>query len=174
MDRRKTLIAVSIILFISGGSFAQDKTIKDLDFLIGKWSVKEINEGQDWWEKATRVGEYILDSTYIQMSTYAVDSNNRERSYIWLIHYNSVAQRFEMVSVYSNWPKVETDFLVWDEGENKLTIRNKPDSNEFHERFGEILFKKDLESYTWKGENKYGDPENPSIWKYLETGKRID
>ena len=79
-----------------------------------------------------------------------------------------------MTSMFSNWHKVQLDILIWDRENRKLTVRNKPGGeDEFHERFGEIIFDENFDSYIWKGENKYGDPNNPSIWKYIEKGTRI-
>lgn len=154
---------------------AQEISIRDLDFLIGSWEVREDNEEKTWWEKSTRTGRYTLDSTYIELKSVAVSSSGKERTYLWLIHYNAEAQQFEMVSMFSNWPKILLDILHWDPDLRKLSIRNeaKYKTGEYHERFGELLFEADFNSYTWKGVNKYGDRDRPSIWKYVEKGTRI-
>ena len=80
-----------------------------------------------------------------------------------------------MISMFGNWHKSQVDILEWEPEQRKLTIRNAPDPNPnvYHERFGEFIFEEDFNSYTWKGENKYGDPLNPGIWRYLEKGKRV-
>ncbi len=158
------------------GTQAQEQSIRDLDFLIGKWEVHEDNAEKTWWEKSTRIGSYTLDSTFIELDAQALSSTGKQRTYRWLIHYNRKLQRFEMVSMFSNWHKVQFDILEWQPEGRTLTIRHDPDnqSKEFHERLGQLVFDGDFRSYTWTGENKYGDPDDPSIWNYIETGKRLD
>jgi len=166
---------IIISLIITGNVFSQEKSIKDLEFLVGAWEVREDNNENDWWEKATRTGRYILDSTYIELNATAISSTGKERTYRWFIHYNSKKNQFEMVSMFSNWHEVLVDILIWDSTKRKLTIRNNVDlnSDEYHERYGEIIFDENFKSYIWTGENKNGDPNNPSIWKYVEKGSRI-
>ncbi len=164
-----------IIVSLSKLTCAQERGIKELDFLIGKWETREDNIEKGWWETSTREVRYILKGNYIEFIAKSVDSNGREREYNWYINYNKKAKQFEMVSMFSNWYKTQLDVLVWDKEQRKLTIRNKPDSeSEFHERYGEIVFNEDFDEYTWTGENKYGDSNNPSIWKYIEKGLRTE
>lgn len=166
-----------LILFLATANniLAQQKSIQDLDFLIGEWKVREDNKEKNWWEESARVGRYILDSTYIELKSNAISSDGTKRTYLWHIHYNSKNQRFEMVSIFSNWYKIQFDILYWDLENRKLTIQNVVDQNsdEYQERFGEIIFDGSFNKYEWKGENKRGDPNNPSVWKYIERGYRI-
>lgn len=168
------LLCALILSFTFYGTNAQEQSIKDLSFLIGKWEVREDNEEKGWWEKCTRVNTFTLDSTYIQIDASAITSGGNERTYRWYIHYNSKKLRFEMVSFFSNWHKAQFDVLSWDSTTRSLTIKGSGDEEEYHERLGVMVFEEDFNSYTWTGENKYGDPENPSIWRYVEKGKRLD
>lgn len=172
----KTIFLLATALCILTTLSAQEKSIKDLEFLIGKWQVREDNTEEGWWEETLRTGRYVMDSTYIELESEAVSSTGVERTYRWYIHYNFKAQQFEMTSMFSNWHKVLNDVLDWDPKNRKLTLRNGVDasSKEYHERFGEIVFDEDFNGYLWKGENKYGDPENPGIWKYVEKGVRSE
>ncbi|MGE0588274.1 MAG: hypothetical protein AB7O48_06840 [Cyclobacteriaceae bacterium] len=156
--------------------FSQDGSVRDLDFLIGKWEVREDNFEKNWWEKTTRIGKYVMDSTYIELESKAVSSDGKHRTYRWYIHYNSKDKRFEMLSMFGNWHKVQFDIISWDPASRVLTMRSgrDPGVDEYHERFGEISFDKEFSQYEWKGENKYGDPKNPGVWKYVEKGKRVD
>ena len=127
----------------------------------------------EWWETSIREISYTLKDNYIELKANSIDSDGREREYHWYINYNKKTKQFEMVSMFSNWYKTQFDILDWDSEKRTLTIRNKPDSESgFHERFGEMVFSEDFNEYTWVGENKYGDPNNPSIWRYIEKGQR--
>lgn len=154
---------------------AQQKSIKDLGFLIGNWNVREDNKETNWYEESYREGRYILDSTYIELKTTTF-SPNKKRTYIWYVHLNSKTQLFEMVSIYSNWHKVQFDIIHWDFYNRKLTVKNgiDPSSREYYERFGEIIFDEDFNSYIWNGKNKYGNPKKPNVWNYIEKGTRIE
>lgn len=165
-----------LIVFCSLDIFSQDASVKDLDFLIGRWEVREDNFEKNWWEKTTRIGKYVMDSTYIELESKAVSSDGKERTYRWYIHYNSRAKRFEMLSMFGNWHKVQFDIISWNPTARVLTIRSggDPGLEEYHQRFGEISFDDKFSQYEWNGENKYGDPKNPGIWKYVEKGKRVD
>ena len=161
------------ILFHSNLILAQEQGVKKLDFLIGTWETREENTETGWWETATRTINYTLEHNYIEVKSKSINSNGKEREYIWYINYNEKTKQFQMVSMFSNWYKTQLDILEWDSGKRTLTIRNKPGAeNEFHERFGEITFSENFDEYTWYGENKYGDPNNPSVWKYIEKGFR--
>lgn len=172
--KRGSLIIV-IVLNIQN-LIAQDVSIQDLDFLIGTWQVREENTEKTWWEKSTRTARYIMDSTYIELVSSAVQSNGKKRNYRWYIHYNKKEERFEMVSMFSNWHKIQFDILKWDSKNRKLIIRNDIESHttEYHERYGEIIFNENFSEYIWLGENKYGNKKEPSIWLYEEKGVRID
>ncbi len=170
-----TLLFVLILTPVQSQQTNKKTTIKDLDFLIGIWEVREDNIEKAWWEKSTRVGAYILRGTVIELKTTAISSSGKERTYLWLIQYNKKTEQFEMVSIYSNWHIMLFDILHWDLEQRTLTIRNNKQrsTNEYSERFGKIVFEEDYNAYTWKGKNKYGDPNKPSIWNYIEKGTRI-
>ena len=167
------VLIFAMLLFLSTSMSSQEKNIKELDFLIGVWETREDNLEKSWWETSTREIKYALKDNYIELKAKSIDSNGKEREYFWYINYNKKAKQFEMISMFSNWYKTQFDILDWDSDKRKLTIRNKPDhESEYHERYGELIFSKDFNEYTWKGENKYGDPDNPNIWKYIEKGSR--
>ena len=171
--RNKKAILIICILLTSLSIYSQDRSIKELNFLIGTWETREDNDENGWWETSTRVIQYTLKGNFIELKANSIDSNGRKREYFWYINYNKKTERFEMTSMFSNWYKVQLDILSWNPEKRTLTIVNNPNDGKFPERFGELVFSKDFKSYVWKGENKYGDPNKPSIWRYTETGKRI-
>lgn len=125
-----------IILFVTTASYSNPPSVKDLHFLIGTWQVEEVNQGKNWWEKCTRTGTYVLDSTYIQLESVAVSSTGKKRTYRFMIHFDKTVNQFEMICMYGNWSKIQTDLLVWDREKRILTIRNKPQEGEYVERIG--------------------------------------
>jgi len=171
--KMKAILFFSALLLLTSKLYSQ-ATVKDLHFLVGTWEAEEHNKEKTWWEKCTRSGTYILDSTYIQLESVAVSSTGKKRTYRFMIHYDKTAKQFEMVCMYSNWPKVQVNFLEWDSEKRTLTLRNKPEAEEYGARTGAIQFSADYDTYTWKGINKSGDRQKPSIWEYEESGNRTN
>ncbi|MEQ8364276.1 MAG: hypothetical protein RIF39_01045 [Cyclobacteriaceae bacterium] len=127
MKRNRVITAlILVLLFFSRSSIAQERGIKELDFLIGTWESREENVDKGWWETSTREIKYTLKGNYIELKANSIDSNGKERAYSWYINYNKKKERFEMVSMFSNWHKTQFDILVWDSKQRKLTVRNQP------------------------------------------------
>ncbi len=176
MKNKSLVFAIVIFLLqglLSSKMYAQTTTVKDLHFLIGAWEAEEQNKEKNWLERCTRTGTYVLDSTYIQLESVAINSSNKKRTYRFLIHYDSKSKQFEMIGLFSNWPKVRTEILEWDKANRKLILKSKPASDEYSEREGVIQFNEDFTAYKWTGINKSGDRMKPNIWEYEEIGKRI-
>lgn len=159
-------------LVVTTACNAQHPSIKDLEFLIGTWETEEHSKTGDWWEKSTRSGTYILDAQYIQLESSSISSTGKRRTYRFLIHYDNRSKRFEMISIYSNYPKYRTEILEWDNQGRKLQLRSQPIDDEFSERTGTMQFNEDFSEYTWTGTNKSGDPKKPSVFEFIEQGKR--
>jgi hypothetical protein len=166
----KKLFFSALVLIASIPCFAQEKSIKDLDFLIGVWEVEE-HHPNGWWEKGTRTVSYILNDKYLKMETIAVSSEGKERAYQFLINYNKVNKQFEMVSIYSNWPMKLRDILEWDNSEKKLTVIGVASVDDNSVRKGTLHFS-DNDNYIWTGRNISGDAVKRVI-DYTEKGKRI-
>lgn len=153
--------------------YEQHTSIKDLQFLIGTWEAVERNKENTWWEKCTRTGTYMLDSTYIKLESVAVASTGKQRTYSFMIHYDKTAGHFEMIGMYSNWPKIRVEFLDWDSESRTIRLQSKPDGGEYSERVGTIKFNEKFDSYVWTGVNKSGDRLNPAVWEFTERGQRM-
>ncbi|MEM9548067.1 MAG: hypothetical protein AAGA77_18950 [Bacteroidota bacterium] len=167
-------LLVLLSVFLIQDINAQEGKLQNLDFLIGTWETREEIADKGWWETSTREIEYTLGGNYIRLNAKSIDSNGREREYSWFINYNKNTEQFEMISMFSNWYKTQFDVLTWNEEDRTLVIQHKEGMDEeYHERYGEMTFSEDFKNYTWKGENRYGDPNDLGIWRYVETGQKI-
>lgn len=160
-----TVFPLMIASAIPTRAFSQ--SVDALSVLIGTWSVEEIH-ASGWSEKGTRTCEWIMDSTYIQCETKA-KSNGKERTYRFLINYNSQSQRCEMVGIYSNWPIKQHD-AIYIESKTNWRLEEIPAINENTERRATIIFS-DHDNYTWSGKNFNRTKNTTTV--YTETGKRI-
>lgn len=116
------LMIFLIPMIISEGIIAQEKGIKELDFLIGTWETREENKENGYWETSIREIKYTLKENYILIKSNSIDFNGRKREYNWYINFNKKSNRFEMVSMFSNWHKTQFDVLEWDKEKRTLII----------------------------------------------------
>lgn len=162
--RFKLTILVCVML-TSARLAAQDKSIKDLDILIGTWDVEEKQVDGSFTEKGVRTCAYVMHDSYIQCETIAT-SGGKERSYRFLINYNKQTKQFEMISIFSNWPAKESDILSVNG--NEITLASM--STEASDRSALIKFN-GKNSYEWSGRNfPRSTPEK--VFRYVETGVR--
>ncbi|HZY80373.1 MAG TPA: hypothetical protein VFE50_12675 [Cyclobacteriaceae bacterium] len=158
-----------ILTFISiTTTFAQVPTVRNLDILIGTWEVEEIHSTSGWSEKATRTCYYIMDSTYIECESKAV-SNDKHRTYRFLINYNTVDKQYEMVGIYSNWPLKQLDVLIPDDTGMKFRLSNSKALASDSQREGLIEFSS-RDEYVWSGKNT--NPKRGTSTVYTEKGRR--
>ena len=96
-----------ILCAISTSLFSQ--SIKDLDFLIGEWEVKETlypGTDREWTENGKRVCGYFLKDQFIKCESLTVDSRNqRERAYAYIFNYDEKEQCFQVTSIAHDFPR---------------------------------------------------------------------
>ena len=75
--------------------------------LVGVWDTEDTYhpaDGPPIVETGVRTCSLVLRDQYLQCDTEAVNAQGVERTYRWMINYNSVMSRFEMLSIWSNVP----------------------------------------------------------------------
>lgn len=103
-------IAAILLLLVAGsrpGCVSAQSVEEELRALIGTWETVDTYhplEGQPSVETGVRTCELALRNQYLQCDTNAVNAQGTERSYRWMINYNRITERFEMLSIWSNVP----------------------------------------------------------------------
>ena len=120
---RKIELAL-VLTFITYTAFSQtkeaiNKSITDLDFLIGKWEVQfdwydttNPGSGPEFSEKGTMMCSYELEYRGIKkfifckscLETYSGRLKGRTRETLEIIQWSKISNSFERTGVYSNWP----------------------------------------------------------------------
>ncbi len=94
------------VVFVNTNTNAQ--SIRDLDFLVGRWEVSEIvfaGTDREYTETGSRECSYYLDGSYIKCETQGI-RKGRNRSYTFLINYESEKEYFRLLSLSSDYPDV--------------------------------------------------------------------
>lgn len=155
---------------------AQQTSVKDLKVLIGTWDVEEVeisSSGEKPLERGVRSCSYILMDTYILCETRA-RLNGKERVYQWMINYNQVDKRFEMVGVFSNWGRKTFETIIVQDNGSRWDVKREPNVENGVERrvWGTVEFT-GTDKFVWTVKiNKSTDL--PTDWKpmFRETSLR--
>ena len=125
-----TFLALFTVISFAISTSAQEPTIKDLDGIIGSWEVEEVGfsgTNQEPAEQGTRTCSYILLDTYILCETRSrFLKTGKERAYQFLINYNGLDKRFELVSIYSNWGRKNFDAITIQSNPKRWDLRGTP------------------------------------------------
>jgi hypothetical protein len=102
------LYFIFFLLMLHVATHAQ--SIKDLDFLIGTWQVKETilpNTKKAYQEVGTRTCSYYLNDSFIKCEAETSElrnGNSRKRKYVYLINYDKDGNCFWATSLASDFP----------------------------------------------------------------------
>ncbi|MEX0313004.1 MAG: hypothetical protein AB3N18_02425 [Allomuricauda sp.] len=180
------LFACSCLLTLSSQESTKKPTIKDLDFLIGKWEVQfdfyethHPEKGVWFTEKGEQTCYYSLnlngEPKYILCEGKLIcDSGRfkgRERTFLSAIRYGNFVDGFERIGIFSNWPGTAIELLDYSPKKNQITIKGKLDVRSGLERYQDVYsFDKTYTSYT--RENVANFPDMP-ITQFNLTFKSV-
>lgn len=136
------------ILFLAGVCHSNAQSIKDLDFLIGKWEVSEIvaaGTENEYTETGTRECAYFMDGNWIKCETRG-KRRGRDRSYTFLINYHPEKEYFQFLSLSSDYP--DCGISAWVIDKNADVIRGRSTSG--YESIHSINFE-DKDKIVWQG-----------------------
>ena len=76
-----------------------------LSWLVGSWEFEDSQVGGEYWERGSRVCDWVLDNQYIQCLSEGTSNSGHERSYFFILGYNSLDSRYEMIGMTSSYPR---------------------------------------------------------------------
>lgn len=137
------------ILFLLCGLFNLNaQSVKDLDFLIGKWEVSEIvyaGTDKEYIETGSRECAYHMDGSWIKCETMG-KRHGRDRSYTFLINYHPEKEYFQFLSFSSDYP--DLGVTAWEIDTDAKMIIGR--STQGYESIHSINFK-DTDKIIWQG-----------------------
>ncbi len=164
--------ATTILFMMLGMTLASAQSIKDLDFLVGKWEVSEIvyaGTDREYIETGDRECSYYLDGSYIKCETQGV-RKGRNRSYTFLINYDSEKKYFRLLSLSSDYPDV--GMSAWEINNEAQIIKSRS-----LQGYGSIhrLDFRDKNKIIWQGlyaeANSDSELELKAMWTETATRK---
>lgn len=96
-----------LALLIGSDAVAGDEElpIKRLSWLVGEWETRDEQVGGDYVETGPRNCAWGLNGRYIVCRGEGTNHKGKSREYIWYFNYNHMEKRFEMNSLYGDWPR---------------------------------------------------------------------
>ncbi len=79
--------------------------IQRLSWLLGEWTFEDAQVNGEYWERGTRTCLLVLRDQYIRCESKGVSNSGHERSYYFILGYNSMDERFEMLGLTSSYPR---------------------------------------------------------------------
>ena len=170
-------LLVGFAVLAPAGVSAQS-AIDALQPLVGVWDTEDTyhpEEGDPIVERGVRTCGLVLRDQYLQCDTEATNARGVERTYRWMINYNSVLDRYEMLSVWSNVPFKAVSSLEALDGDRGWLLRGvgvigdtEPSSSSYSEM---VLEADDRIVWTGRRISEGVSPEDAPI-SFVETWVR--
>ena len=165
IDRCKTLTAAISFLFVFAVSLpavASEETapMQKLSWLLGKWTFEDTQVNGKYWERGTRDCVLVLDDRYIRCESKGVSNTGHERSYYFILGYNSKDARYEMLGLTSSYPRQNLYIIEPSDDGHTLELSNHFWTGEGIVKTSEatIQYNGD-DQYVWRIRNGIPDPE---------------
>ncbi len=168
MNRPGTLVVTGIItllLIMTTGSstvVAGDNAapMNKLSWLLGKWTFEDAQINGDYWERGTRDCKLVLDNQYIRCESKGTSNSGHQRSYYFILGYNSMDERYEMLGLTSSYPRQNLYIISLSDDGHTLELSNHfwtdegiVPSNEATIRYNGV------DQYVWEIRNGELNPE---------------
>ena len=158
------IVALLSLYFVLQGAYADDpKTIHAMDklsWLLGQWTFEDVQINGQYWERGSRDCIKVLSDQYIRCESKGVSNTGHERSYYFILGYNKIDQRYEMMGLTSSFPRQNLYIVEPSDDGHTLELQNhfwtakgiEPSSNATIQYNG-------IDEYVWEIRNGEMDPE---------------
>ena len=152
------------ILTLNVARAEDDPPMQRLIWLLGTWSFEDAQVHGDYWERGTRECKLVLDDQYIRCESKGVSNSGHERSYYFILGYNSMDERYEMLGLTSSYPRQNLYIITPSDNGHQLELINHFWTDEGIVQSNEATIQYNgVDQYVWEIRN--GDPDP-------ETGKK--
>ena len=161
---KNNVLTVLIGMFAMTAQAGEDSPMKKLHWLLGQWIFEDKQVNGAYSEQGTRNCILTLDEQYIRCESEGVAMNGHQRSYHFILGYNSMDQRYEMLGLTSSYPR--QNLYIIEPSPNGHTLEL---TNHFWTSEGLVVLNK--ATITYNGKDQY-------VWHIrngeadTETGQR--
>lgn len=122
-------VLITLIFFLSllakgVAATEEQKPMEKLSWLLGEWTFEDTQVNGSYWERGTRSCVLVLDDQYIRCESKGVSNKGHERSYYFILGYNSMDKRYEMLGLTSSYPRQNLYIVEPSEDGHTLELSN--------------------------------------------------
>lgn len=170
---------VVILLLAAGAAEAQPApSVAWLSPLIGVWATRDTYHpvsGKPIVEEATRTCKLVMHDAYLECESVVKRPDGTGRTYRFLINYNRITSRFEMLSIWSNHPPKAVQSLAPNAARDRWILEDVAvvGDNESSDHWSELVIENE-KRIVWTGRRVTDgvDPRSAPI-SFSETWTRM-
>lgn len=165
-----------VISFAAVLPAAAEPSIRDLSWLIGRWSFEDRSTpatGYDYAESGVRECAWALDDRYIRCESRGV-SKGKTRTYVFYLGFNSETGRFEMLSLFGNTPARALYEISVSEGGRRLDMVSSYDEDGQPRRTWGVLTYDGSSSYVWESTSGPANAAQRPPTRFIDTVRRLE
>lgn len=174
----RTVVALALATALLPSDAAAQSVAEAFSPLLGTWETEDTYhpvDGPPSVETGIRTCRLVLRDQYLQCDTEAVNAEGTERSYRWMLNYNRILDRFEMLSVWSNVPFKSVsrlDALDDGHGWRLSSVALVGDNEEYPPSYSEMVVESGSR-IVWTGRRiTEGQPPEEAPISFIETWVR--
>ena len=163
---KSALVFASVSLLFAASNGAQaaepdsENPMDKLQWLLGNWTFEDNQVNGAYWERGARDCVSVLHNQYIRCESIGVSNSGNERSYYFIIGYNSTDERYEMIGLTSSYPRQSLYAIEVSEDGKTLELQNHFWTAEGIEPLSPATIQYNgVDKYVWEIRNGEADPE---------------
>ena len=175
MPRRLYVGVFTLVVCFSAFAENEDLPIKRLSWLVGEWQTLDEQVDGEYTESGPRSCDWGLNERYIVCTGTGTNHRGNSREYIWYFNYNHMEERFEMNSLYGDWPRKNLFIIKLDENNHRFTATSYFFTKDGLETGNPQVVEYDgSNQYVWSILNGDPDPETgePTAG-FIDTATRV-
>ena len=157
------LTILFVMLTVSTPSISvadDDSPMQRLNWLLGEWEFEDDQVQGEYWERGTRNCVRVLDDQYIRCESKGVSNKGHERSYYFILGYNSMDKRYEMLGLTSSYPRQNLYIISLSDDGHTLELVNHFWTDEGIVQSNEATIQYNgTDQYVWEIRNGDLDPD---------------
>ena len=119
---------MAALLSLSSVAYADDQEaihpMDKLNWLLGQWTFEDAQVNGKYWERGSRDCIKVLHDQYIRCESKGVSNKGHERSYYFILGYNKMEKRYEMIGLTSSYPRQNLYIIEASDDGHRLELKN--------------------------------------------------
>lgn len=171
-------ICLPVFALSFGAKAGDSKTVHPMDkvsWLVGNWTFEDAQVNGEYWERGSRDCVKVLHDQYIRCESKGLSNKGHERSYYFILGYNKIDKRYEMVGLTSSYPRQNLYIIEPSEDGHTLELKNHFWTSDGLTLSNNATIRYNgTDEYVWRIRNGDMDPETgEKAVGFVDTVRRV-